>query len=99
MHTELPGRSRTIETISFQRGLNGLGVDQIMGGSKAEAVLDIHPGGSQLFRKMTDINVSFLTENKGPFDDVFQFPYISGPVMGHEKGKGFGCHALYRFVL
>ena len=52
-----------------------------------------------VLRQVPGLDPPFGAQNKGMFDDVFQFPDIAGIVVGHEKRQNLGAYARDRFAL
>ena len=70
--------------------MDGLGVDDVVGGSNTGARICRNTPCGQFFGKMVDTNGFFPAENEGSLDDVLQFPNVPRPIVGHEMGEGFG---------
>jgi hypothetical protein len=99
MDAEPLGGSQAV-VVAFLQGLaDGFRFQEVPGradvdpGIGAFRVIGHFPG------KMGKLDDLILTEDESPFDDVFQFPDVAGPVVSHEQGQDFAADSVNRAVL
>jgi len=92
VNTQFPGRRQTVKAISLKCRPNGLGVKNGVDRSQVCFPGCCNMVAEQFSRQMRNLNASCLTEDKGPFDEVFKFPDVAGPVMNHQQGESFCAH-------
>ena len=94
MDTEHPGSGGSVVVVLVQGALDGLGVEQVMGGLDAGGCGLGYAMGGQFIGQVFQADKPSPAHDEGAFDGVFQFAYVAGPGMHHEQRQGFGGDSL-----
>jgi hypothetical protein len=57
-----------------------------------------HTAGGEFFRQVSNVYHFLIAHDKGTLNDVFQLPYITGPLVGHKQRKGLSRDPLHGFT-